>query len=93
MRLAPNVALKGTATQISDNGGHPASLVIDGNFESSCSLTKYEVAPWWQVDLLEVYMITKVAINSGSSNRGTSSLDLEFFKYHQRHVNSLFWVC
>ena len=80
VRLAPNVASGGTATQSSDTGNRVASLVIDGNFDYGlCARTKDDAPVWWQVDLLEIYLVPKVAINSGSGLYSTSSLDLEFF--------------
>ena len=84
VRLAPNVALRGTATQSSDNEEYlgqysVASQAIDGNFGSRCSRTNPYAPVWWQVDLLEVYLITKVAINSGNTRYGMCCLDLDFF--------------
>ncbi|KAL0189936.1 hypothetical protein M9458_017035, partial [Cirrhinus mrigala] len=48
-----------------------AQNAIDGNRESnyahgSCSITKQDRNPWWRVDLLDVYNITRVSI----TNRG-----------------------
>ena len=76
VRLTPNVALKGTATQSAthvntwDTSPFIASYANDGNFETSmtetsgaCSFAERNKPPvWWQVDLLNVYEITKVAI-------------------------------
>ena len=78
MRLTPNVALKGIATQSTDHvsGGFTASpfvasYAIDGSFETSvssgrgaCAIADPDVPVWWQVDLQKVYEITKVAITS-----------------------------
>ena len=78
VRLIPNVALNGIATQSethvnTDYAGSPflASYAIDGNFETvvipsrgACSITELTPPVWWQVDLLEVYEITKVAITT-----------------------------
>ena len=82
------MALRGTATQ-SKTFVHPsyvgspfvASHANDGNFDTSmttssgeCSITRTTPPVWWQVDLLEVYEITKVAITgrkeSGKSTQG-----------------------
>ena len=77
IRLTPNVAVTGSATQSStapvntDLPGSPfvASYAIDGIFDTSfsqagggCSSTDITTTAWWQVDLLKVYEITKVAI-------------------------------
>ena len=70
------MALRGTATQSSthintDFVGSPfeASSAIDENFDTSmihtsgaCSHTERSPPVWWQVELEEVYEITKVAI-------------------------------
>ena len=70
------MALQGTATQ-SETHVYPSyygsPFVVshdnDGNFDTSviassgeCSITETTPPVWWQVDLLEVYEITKVAI-------------------------------
>ena len=76
IKLTPNVALKGIATQSSTHvnpaytwSPFVASHTIDGNFytdllsnSGTCSHTKSDAPVWWQVDLLQVYEITKVAI-------------------------------
>ena len=74
VRLAPNVAFKGTATQ--SYNSNAASRVIDGNFEGSCSYTSNNQQGWWQVDLLEVYMITKVAMTAGRKYSRSSACSL-----------------
>ena len=70
------MARRGVATQSTDhvnNGfvGSPfvASHANDGNFDQdlvqtsgACAHTENTPPVWWQVDLLEVYEITKVAI-------------------------------
>ena len=72
------MALIGTATQSTTHAnkalaGSPfvASHANDGNFETSvihargaCSITESTPPVWWQVDLLDVYEITKVAITT-----------------------------
>ena len=72
--LFPNVALNGIATQISnyDHGcGDPdyASYAIDGDFSTDvagachrCAVTLSNNGAWWQVDLLHLYIIEKVAL-------------------------------
>ena len=78
VRLIPNVAPRGIATQSENhiNTRYAASPFIasyanDGDLGSSMVTTSTrglraiaEVTPpvWWQVDLLKVYEITKVAI-------------------------------
>ena len=76
VRLTPNVALRGTATQSETHintawapSPFVASYANDGNFDTSltttsgaCSYTEPTPPVWWQVDLLKVYEITKVAI-------------------------------
>ena len=76
VRLNPNVALEGKASQSRDHvsrgfSASPfvASYAIDGSFETSvtngrgaCAIAERAPPVWWQVDLLTVYEITKVAI-------------------------------
>ena len=68
VRLTPNVTLGGTATQSSTAGVRfEASNANDGVFENNgnyppCSVTRTARVHWWQVDLLEIYEITKVTI-------------------------------
>ena len=62
--LSPNVALRRKAEQNPES--NYASRPIDGYF-SSCSSTKNTESLWWQVDLLEVFGITKAAVTSGST--------------------------
>ncbi|XP_075439672.1 fucolectin-like [Ascaphus truei] len=65
-----NVALRGLALQSSSVPGQgEAHLSIDGNmdtdyFRGSCSLTNYELQPWWSVDLGRGYLISSVAITN-----------------------------
>ncbi|XP_053567006.1 fucolectin-like [Bombina bombina] len=73
-----NIALQGRATQSSiytynnQDGGYALAMnAIDGNFDTnlfhgSCMHSNYEYAPWWRVDLLGCYKISKVVI----TNRG-----------------------
>ena len=91
VRLTPNVALRGTATQshthiYPDYASSPflASYSNDGNFQTSmtatstsgaCSIAESSKPPvWWQVDLLKIYHITKVAI-TGRSRLGKCVFD------------------
>ncbi len=71
-----NLALKGKATQSSTSrwdsagqlGSLTANLANDGDFSqdpAKCALTKDEIAPWWQVDLLSIRSIHQVAITLG----------------------------
>ncbi|XP_047672312.1 fucolectin-like [Tachysurus fulvidraco] len=66
-----NVALRGIATQSSSGSTYLAPSAIDGNrnsaiYSGSCTHTNPETDPWWRVDLLAVYQITKLII----TNRG-----------------------
>ncbi|XP_048057788.1 uncharacterized protein LOC125275135 isoform X1 [Megalobrama amblycephala] len=67
-----NLALGATAVQSSTFDGLTAAQnAVDGNrnpnyISRSCSHTKADKDPWWRVDLLEVYMVTRVSI----TNRG-----------------------
>ncbi|XP_048059444.1 fucolectin-like [Megalobrama amblycephala] len=73
-----NLALGGTAVQSSTYDKLAAAQnAVDGNRNSiytsgSCSHTKADKDPWWRVDLLGVYKITRVSITNrgdGSANR------------------------
>ncbi|XP_048057775.1 uncharacterized protein LOC125275128 [Megalobrama amblycephala] len=67
-----NLALGGTAVQSSTYDGLTvAQNAVDGNrtpnyISRSCSHTNADKEPWWRVDLLDVYMVTRVSI----TNRG-----------------------
>ncbi|XP_052458920.1 fucolectin-5-like [Carassius gibelio] len=69
--LEENLALKGTAVQSSTYYTWGASNAIDGirytpGLASSCSITGYELNPWWRLDLLDSYYIYNVTV----TNRG-----------------------
>ncbi|XP_048057790.1 uncharacterized protein LOC125275135 isoform X3 [Megalobrama amblycephala] len=65
-----NLALGGTAVQSSTYDQLAAAQkAVDGNRNSirkqgSCTHTKADRDPWWRVDLLEVYKITRVSITN-----------------------------
>ncbi|XP_048057029.1 fucolectin-7-like isoform X2 [Megalobrama amblycephala] len=66
-----NIALGATAVQSSTYQLTIAKNAVDGNKDSdfnlgSCSATNGDKDPWWRVDLLDVYRITRVSI----TNRG-----------------------
>uniref|UniRef100_A0A8C1PRX5 Fucolectin tachylectin-4 pentraxin-1 domain-containing protein n=1 Tax=Cyprinus carpio TaxID=7962 RepID=A0A8C1PRX5_CYPCA len=67
-----NLALGGKAVQSSTYSDLAAAQnAIDGNRQSmyvlgSCSHTNADRDPWWRVDLLDVYRVTRVSI----TNRG-----------------------
>uniref|UniRef100_A0A8C1PK85 Fucolectin tachylectin-4 pentraxin-1 domain-containing protein n=1 Tax=Cyprinus carpio TaxID=7962 RepID=A0A8C1PK85_CYPCA len=67
-----NLALGGKAVQSTTYSSFGAAQnAIDGNRQSihalgSCSVTNGDKDPWWRVDLLNVYRITRVSI----TNRG-----------------------
>ena len=86
VRLTPNVALRGIATQSATHintawavSPFIASYSNDGHFETSmtttstsgpCSIAEYSKPPvWWQVDLLKIYHITKVATTGRNMHR------------------------
>ncbi|XP_067217492.1 pentraxin fusion protein-like [Chanodichthys erythropterus] len=66
-----NLALGATAVQSSTSGQEVAEHAVDGSRNplasaGSCSHTAWDRDPWWRVDLLDVYKITRVSI----TNRG-----------------------
>ncbi|XP_048057779.1 fucolectin-5-like isoform X2 [Megalobrama amblycephala] len=66
-----NLALGATAVQSTTYPQSGPQNAVDGNRNSifsrlSCSATNADRDPWWRVDLLEVYRITRVSI----TNRG-----------------------
>ncbi|KAK7138555.1 hypothetical protein R3I93_015859 [Phoxinus phoxinus] len=66
-----NLALGATAVQSSTYAQTVAQNAVDGNRNSnfnlgSCSATNGDRDPWWRVELLEAYNITRVSI----TNRG-----------------------
>ena len=74
VRLTPNIAAKGTATQSSEYGNtaYPAYLAIDESFTTQtgdCAVTSDTPPSWWQVELLDVFVIAKVAITGRSAWR------------------------
>ena len=89
-RLTPNVALGGTATQSSTHihtnfeaSPFVASYAIDGNFDTNLvphsgafSATNPAPPVWWQVDLQEVYEITKVAITGREEESSKHSITI-----------------
>ena len=89
------MALRGIATQsaTSSNSRYPTSPFIasyanDGNFDTSmtetsgaCSFADKNQPPvWWQVKLMEIYEITKVAITGRK----------EFYSMHLINYKKLF---
>ncbi|ROL51274.1 Fucolectin-1 [Anabarilius grahami] len=69
--FAGNLALGATAVQSTTYPQSGAQNAVDGNrnpifSRQSCSATNADRNPWWRVDLLEVYKITRVSI----TNRG-----------------------
>ncbi|XP_052458919.1 fucolectin-5-like [Carassius gibelio] len=63
-----NLALKGTAVQSSTY--YSAAQAIDGIryapgvAHTYCSITGYELNPWWRLDLLDYYKIYKVTVTN-----------------------------
>ena len=96
-RLTPNVALTGTATQSStyvnsDYAGSPfvARYAIDANFETTltkssgaCAMVLNTAPVWWQVDLLKVYEINKIAITGRQVPAGkTRKYSISIFAFY-----------
>ncbi|XP_029499639.1 macrophage mannose receptor 1-like [Oncorhynchus nerka] len=75
-----NVALQGVATQSSQYSAVNTNVndvkacnAIDGNKDpnadnGSCTHTMSETNPWWRVNLLDVYKVTRVVITNRNSN-------------------------
>ena len=64
VRLIPNVALRRRATQ--NPHSDYVKRTTDGQFGSLYTTISNTEPVWWQVDLLEMYEITKVAIRAGA---------------------------
>ena len=74
--LSPNVALSGTATQVSSwkhaqfSDSDDAHYAIDGNFDTDvnagarCVITRNNPRAWWKVDLIHEHRIEKVAVTT-----------------------------
>nr|XP_006014319.2 PREDICTED: fucolectin-like [Latimeria chalumnae] len=79
-----NVAMRGKATQstIYNEEGDNLGIAmngIDGNHNSnyflgSCTHTAIENNPWWRVDLLDVYRISRIVITN-RSDKGSERLN------------------
>ncbi|XP_067217489.1 uncharacterized protein [Chanodichthys erythropterus] len=68
-----NLAVGGKANQSSTYSTYGAQYAIDGNrnplsSQGSCSYTSYDKDPWWRLDLLDVYKVTRVVITNHSSS-------------------------
>ena len=74
--------MRGNATQNFPNDDF-ASYANDGNFDIAepCSHTGGEQV-WWQVDLLELYLITKVAITNNEWFGSKCILQMLFFQIY-----------
>ncbi|XP_026104641.1 fucolectin-4-like, partial [Carassius auratus] len=68
--FSENLALKGTAVQSSTlSYTYGAANAIDGiryapGVASSCSHTDIQLSPWWRLDLLDSYKISKVTVTN-----------------------------
>ena len=69
VRLTPNVAYRKQATQSLNT--HLATNAIDGQAGTCARIPASSLPIWWQVDLLEVYEITKVRITTSTAARYT----------------------
>ncbi|XP_031759758.1 fucolectin-1-like [Xenopus tropicalis] len=71
---APNLARKGSATQISTfPPDASADKAIDGKRDpdyshKSCSQTNNEPSPWWRLDLKRTYKVSVVVVTNGNRN-------------------------
>ncbi|MGY8769681.1 MAG: DUF1553 domain-containing protein [Pirellulales bacterium] len=77
-----NLAIKGTASQITTDYSGPANLAIDGNTDGDYTIakstthTKAEDNPWWEVELKESVLVDKVIVwNRTDSNVGNRLKD------------------
>ncbi|XP_065117501.1 fucolectin-like [Paramisgurnus dabryanus] len=69
--LEENLARRGTVTQSSTYYAFVAQNAIDGLRYGSgeaayCSITEYQLSPWWRLDLLDYYEISTVVITARS---------------------------
>ncbi|XP_039505389.1 uncharacterized protein LOC120461291 [Pimephales promelas] len=67
--LAGNRAVRGAATQSSTSGDWFAGKAIDSNrglqqLYTGCSSTLNQTNPWWRLDLLDMYRVSKVVITN-----------------------------
>ncbi|XP_059356791.1 fucolectin-7-like [Carassius carassius] len=67
--IQENLALKGKAVQSSTYYTWGAANAIDGiryapGEASSCSISGYDLSPWWRLDLLDSYKIYKVTVTN-----------------------------
>ena len=65
--LSVNIAPGKSTTQSSTSGGYFASRAVDLS-TGTCSITTYEVSPWWRVDLGTQYTIGTVKITNSANN-------------------------
>ena len=68
-RYSKNLALNKPAYQISTYGVADASRAVDGSKDAiyimqSCTHTRFEMSPWWMVDLGESYNIGYVTVTN-----------------------------
>ncbi|XP_049324928.1 uncharacterized protein LOC103037467 [Astyanax mexicanus] len=68
-RSEGNAALKGFAAQSSNYGTGCAIKAIDGNrdgnyFSGSCTHTKYDLSPWWKLDLQKTHKVSSITITN-----------------------------
>ena len=69
-----NLAANRSASQSSTAGSQVASNALDSR--DVCSRTKQSTAPWWKVDLGDVYTVHDVVVATckGSMSKGACSL-------------------
>ena len=101
MDLLPhNVALDGTATQVSTytQGGVPqeAFYANDGNFSTDlpkgarCAITGAAFGAWWQVDLQDLYYVSNVSITT-RHNSGVFQ-NIITFPFHNKIIAITFAI-
>ncbi|KTF71243.1 hypothetical protein cypCar_00050050, partial [Cyprinus carpio] len=80
--ILENLALKGTAVQSTTYYTWRAANAIDGiryapGEASYCSITGYQLNPWWRLDLLDYYYIYKVTITNRADGYSEQTTGVE----------------
>uniref|UniRef100_A0A8C1S370 Fucolectin tachylectin-4 pentraxin-1 domain-containing protein n=1 Tax=Cyprinus carpio TaxID=7962 RepID=A0A8C1S370_CYPCA len=82
-RPTENLALKGKAVQSNTYYTCGAANAIDGiryapgGAHTYCSITSYELNPWWRLDLLDYYSIYKVTITNRADGYSEQTTGVE----------------
>ncbi|XP_067256475.1 uncharacterized protein [Chanodichthys erythropterus] len=67
LHFLENLAVDGSATQSSTSGDWFAEKAVDRGLQqlyTGCSSTLNETNPWWRLDLLDIYRVSKVVITN-----------------------------